>query len=141
MKTPIRIEVQDVTARAIDAIEALGGSIETVYYSRVTLRALLKPDKFIMKEQLLPRPALPPPRLMRDIYSSEAKRGYLRNLKEGDVVRPEETPLHVDLTLRLPDGPKYPRVHMAIYQRDKLAQEAKERAELLDADSSDSKSK
>lgn len=107
--TPLRIEVQDATRTAIEAVEAAGGSIETVYYSRLTLRALLKPHKFgSANGKLPPRPALPPPRLMRDIYMSEAKRGYLRNLAPGDVVRAAEHPAHVDLALRLADGPRYP---------------------------------
>lgn len=124
LTTPVHIEVQDATQRAIEAVEAVGGSIETVYYSRLTLRALLKPEKIEAKGQLHPRPALPPPRLMRNLYMSEPKRGYLRNLKEGDVVRPQEHPLHVDLASRLPDGPRYPRWHMSRYQRDKRAEEA-----------------
>mmetsp|Transcript_38256 Transcript_38256/g.87577 ORF Transcript_38256/g.87577 Transcript_38256/m.87577 type:complete len:333 (-) Transcript_38256:22-1020(-) len=122
--SPIRIEVQDVTPNAVAAIERAGGAVETVYYSRLTLRALLKPEKYVRRGQLRPRPALPPPRLMRNLYATEEKRGYLRNLKEGDVVRPEEQPLHVDLDLRLPGGPRYPRFHMANYQRDLRAAEA-----------------
>jgi len=123
LTSPLRLEVQDATQRAIEAVEGLGGAIETVYYSRLTLRALLKPERLAAKGQLLPRPALPPPRLMRDLYATEHKRGYLRHLAEGDVVRPQEHPLHVDLDARLPDGPRYPRWHMARYQRDKLAAE------------------
>ena len=35
-------------------------------------------------------------------YMSEEKRGYLRNLEPGDVVRPQEHPAHVDFSLRRP---------------------------------------
>lgn len=37
----------------------------------------------------------------------QAKRGYLRDLKPGDVVRPQDHPPHVDLSLKVPN-PRYP---------------------------------
>lgn len=92
---PLNIEVQLASQRAIEVVEAAGGSVESVYYSRLTLRALLKPHRFeaapVGKRHgaMRPRPALPPPKLMRDIYMSERHRGYLRNLAPGDVVRPQ----------------------------------------------------
>lgn len=110
--TPIRIEVQRASARAIEAIEAAGGEIESVYYSRLTLRAKLKPHRFEAAApgkrhgDMRPRPALPPPKMMRDIYLTERHRGYLRNLLPGDVLRPHEQPDHVDLTLTA--KPRYP---------------------------------
>ena len=113
---PVRIEVQDATAGAIAAIEAAGGHIETVYYSRLVLRALLKPHKFgpdAKRPRLAPRPALPRPRLMRH-YLSDEKRGYLRNLKPGDVVRPHEQPMHVDADA--PEG-GWPAAPQIGYQR------------------------
>jgi len=97
--TPLRIEAQRATHRAIAQVEDAGGSIETVYYSKLNLRALLKPEKF--DERLMPRPALPPPKEMIQ-YMREDKRGYLRNLQPGDVVRPHEHPEHVDLSLTRP---------------------------------------
>ena len=110
--TPISIEVQLADESAIDAIEAGGGSIESVYYSRVSLRYKLKPHRFEAAPvgrrhgNMRPRPALPPPTLMRDVYLSEKHRGYLRNLEVGDVVRPQEHPAHVDLSVRM--KPRYP---------------------------------
>lgn len=96
LTTPVRIEAQKATHRAIAQVEEAGGTIETVYYSRLNLRALLKPEKF--DARLLPRPALPPPKEMLQ-YMREDKRGYLRNLQPGDVVRPHEHPEHVDMSL------------------------------------------
>ena len=93
--TPVRIEVQDATSEAIKAIERAGGSISTVYYSRLALRAVLKPDRILAKGQLLPRPSLPPPKLMSSLYLKEEKRGYLNSLQPGDVIRPHEQPPHV----------------------------------------------
>ena len=96
--TKVDIEVQMASQTAIEAVERAGGSIETVYYSKLTLRALLKPHRFeeaavgYKHGALLPRPALPTPRLMRDVYLHEGYRGYLRNLQPGDVVRPHEHP-------------------------------------------------
>ena len=97
--TPLRIEAQRATHKAIAQVEDAGGSIETVYYSKLNLRALLKPEKF--DERLMPRPALPPPKEMIQ-YMREDKRGYLRNLQPGDVVRPHEHPEHVDMSLTRP---------------------------------------
>ena len=44
------------TASARDAIESHGGSLTTVYYNDLGLRALFKPDWFPTKGRLLPRP-------------------------------------------------------------------------------------
>ena len=43
-------------------MEKLGGSVTTVYYNKLGLRALLTPDWFEHKGRLLPRPARPPPK-------------------------------------------------------------------------------
>ena len=45
-------------------------------------KKFLKPEKFEQKARLMPRPALPPPRVMRK-YMSDEKRGYLRDLAPG----------------------------------------------------------
>ena len=68
----IRIEISRASRTAIEAIEAAGGSVTTVHYNRLALRALLKPDKFAA----LPRRAKPPPKLMT-YYTSYDKRGFL----------------------------------------------------------------
>ena len=79
--TPINIEVSGASNSAIDAIEKCGGTITSVYYNRLGLRVLLKPEKF---EGLgpLPRRARPPPKLMK-YYTSDEKRGefsvFVRN--------------------------------------------------------------
>jgi large subunit ribosomal protein L15 len=52
------------SARA--AVAAAGGSVTTVHYNRLSLRALLKPERFAAAPGMppvLPRPAAPPPRL------------------------------------------------------------------------------
>ena len=110
--TPLHLEVQLATQKSIEAVERAGGSVTSVYYSRLTLRALLKPHRFeaapVGKRHgvMRPRPALPPPKLMSKVYLSERHRGYLRHLLPGDVVRPEEHPRHVDLSKR--QKPRYP---------------------------------
>lgn len=56
-------QVSQVSETAKAAIEKAGGSVTTVYYNQLGLRALLKPDWFEAKGRLLPRPARPPPKL------------------------------------------------------------------------------
>ena len=103
---PIHIEVQKASKRAIEAIEKAGGKITTVYYSRLTLRALLKPEKIEMQGKMMPRPQLPKPVIMR-YYTNPDKRGYLAGLKPGDVVRPHEQPAHV--RIHMPEFPHWSR--------------------------------
>jgi len=44
---PPRLVVSDVTPKAREAIESVGGSVELVFMSRIPLRAHLKPEKYI----------------------------------------------------------------------------------------------
>ncbi|RHY21838.1 hypothetical protein DYB32_009697 [Aphanomyces invadans] len=60
--------------RAIEAVEKAGGSIKSVYYNRLGLRALLKPHKFEGKP--MPQLARPPPKKL-GYYTDFEKRGYL----------------------------------------------------------------
>jgi len=95
IRSPIRLEVSRASAKAIAAIESVGGSVTTVHYNRLALRALLKPEKFDGtttdedddeedgdgiggggKRKIVPRRARPPPKLM-PYYTSYDKRGYL----------------------------------------------------------------
>ncbi|KAJ0096445.1 hypothetical protein Patl1_27778 [Pistacia atlantica] len=62
IKWPIHLEVSRVTVRAKEAVEAAGGSVRKVYYNKLGLRALLKPEWFEKKGRLLPRAARPPPK-------------------------------------------------------------------------------
>lgn len=71
---PIHLEVTQASLAAIEAIEAAGGKVKTVYHSRLAMRACLKPHKFA--PELLPRNPQPPPRL-HAYYTSDEKRGYL----------------------------------------------------------------
>ncbi|KAI7836451.1 hypothetical protein COHA_009668 [Chlorella ohadii] len=61
--SPVHLQVSGVSDSARAAIEKAGGSVTTVYYNQLGLRALLKPDWFAAKGRLLPRPARPPPKL------------------------------------------------------------------------------
>ncbi|GER54494.1 50S ribosomal protein L15 [Striga asiatica] len=62
IKWPIHLEVSRVTVRAKAAVEAAGGSVRKVYYNKLGLRALLKPEWFEKKGRLLPKAARPPPK-------------------------------------------------------------------------------
>ena len=57
------LQVSQVSEEAKAAVEAAGGSVTTVYYNQLGLRALVRPDWFAGKGRLLPRPARPPPKL------------------------------------------------------------------------------
>ncbi|PRW50949.1 50S ribosomal L15 isoform B [Chlorella sorokiniana] len=60
---PVHLQVSGVSDSARAAIEKAGGSVTTVYYNQLGLRALVKPDWFAAKGRQLPRPARPPPKL------------------------------------------------------------------------------
>lgn len=78
----IHLEVSMASSNAIAAVEAAGGTVTTVHFNTLALRALMKPYKF----DILPRRARPPPKIM-DYYLDRTKSGYLspevqqRNLK------------------------------------------------------------
>jgi len=72
LKTPLRLEVSRASKSAIDAIERAGGEVVTVHYNKLALKALMKPDRF----DIIPRRALPPPKLM-PYYTNYDNRGYL----------------------------------------------------------------
>ena len=55
----ISIEVSSCSALARKSIERQGGQVQTVYYNKLGLKALLKPGTF----DTLPFPARPPPKL------------------------------------------------------------------------------
>ncbi|KAK3411492.1 hypothetical protein EUGRSUZ_I00243 [Eucalyptus grandis] len=66
---PIHLEVSRVTVRAKEAVEAAGGSVRRVYYNKLGLQALVKPEWFEKKARLLPKPARPPPKQMDKVDS------------------------------------------------------------------------
>lgn len=89
LKSPINIEVSRASTAAIAAIEAVGGTITTVHYNRLALKALLKPHRF----DIIPKRARPPPKLM-PYYTSYENRGYLSpqvQLRHRGVVFPLPT--------------------------------------------------
>mmetsp|Transcript_7603 Transcript_7603/g.9472 ORF Transcript_7603/g.9472 Transcript_7603/m.9472 type:complete len:242 (-) Transcript_7603:279-1004(-) len=68
----IDIEVSRASKSAIGAIERAGGTVESVYYNPLGLRALLKPERF----DVIPKKPRPPPKLM-PLYLDYDRRGYL----------------------------------------------------------------
>ena len=75
LTSKLRIEVTEASESAIAAVEAAGGSVVTVYNSRLSLRAMLKPEKFAVK----PKTPAPPPKSL-PYYTNDDKRGYLSRL-------------------------------------------------------------
>lgn len=61
LKAPLHLQVQAATAGAREAVEAAGGSVETVYYNALGLRALADPAWFAARGRPLPKPARIPP--------------------------------------------------------------------------------
>lgn len=84
LRTPVHLTLSRASRSAIDAVERAGGSIVCRYYNALSLRALVKPQKWLMKAKPLPRFADPVSK--RDLlwYSSLNNRGYLaiRDLQE-----------------------------------------------------------
>lgn len=58
---PLNVQVTEASKTAVEAIEKHGGGVQFVYYNRLGLRALLKPDNF----ELIPRFARPPQKWVR----------------------------------------------------------------------------
>ncbi|CAN6821904.1 unnamed protein product [Brassica oleracea] len=69
IKWPLHFEVSRVTVRAKEVVEAAGGSVRRVYYNKLGLRALLKPEWFEKKGRLLPKAARPPPKQLDRVDS------------------------------------------------------------------------
>lgn len=84
MRTPVNLVVSRASQSAIQAVEAAGGSIVCRYYNATSLRALVKPHKWLLNNKPLPHFADPVSK--RDLlwYSSINNRGYLalRDLEE-----------------------------------------------------------
>lgn len=59
---PLHLQVSSVSPQALQLVQAAGGTVERVYYTRLGLKALLKPENFDKKGLVLPRPvrAWPP---------------------------------------------------------------------------------
>jgi large subunit ribosomal protein L15 len=60
----LHLEVSQASAAAAEAVRRVGGSVTTVYYNELGLRALLKPEAFAKKGHAIPRPARPPAKLV-----------------------------------------------------------------------------
>eukprot|EP00035_Acanthoeca_spectabilis_P007456 m.136816 g.136816 ORF g.136816 m.136816 type:complete len:275 (+) comp13962_c1_seq1:37-861(+) len=76
LNVPITIEVQRASRKAIESVEAAGGTIACKYYGRLNLRALLMPHKFAT----IPRIPLPTPKKQK-WYLQPENRGVLRNVE------------------------------------------------------------
>lgn len=60
LHSPLHLQVSEVSESARKAVESAGGSVTTVYYNQLGLRALMTPDWFAAKGRQLPRAARPP---------------------------------------------------------------------------------
>ena len=78
----LRLEVSDASESAKKAVEAAGGEVQLVWYNRLGLRHLLKPEKFEVAPK---RAAIPPPRYRRK-YVEQLVGPQRTRAKMGDVV-------------------------------------------------------
>jgi large subunit ribosomal protein L15 len=72
LKQPLDLLVSRASTSAIAAVEAAGGSVTSVHYNQLALRALLRPQKFAS----IPKRARPPPK-WQPYYTNMKNRGYL----------------------------------------------------------------
>ena len=91
LKQPINIEVLRASQSAIEKIEEAGGSITVSWYTRLGLRALLRPDKF----DILPRRSRPPSKYIA-YYTSNENRGYLSPMIQMKKLGLEYKPVVLD---------------------------------------------
>ena len=91
LKQPINIEVLRASQSAIEKIEEAGGSITVSWYTRLGLRALLRPDKF----DILPRRSRPPSKYIA-YYTSNENRGYLSPMMQMKKLGLEYKPVVLD---------------------------------------------
>ena len=63
LQQALHLQVSETSASGRKAVESAGGSVTTVYYNQLGLRALMKPEWFAEKGRQLPRPARPPPKV------------------------------------------------------------------------------
>jgi len=80
---PLKLEATDASSAAKLAVEKAGGEIKLVWHNRVTLRAHLKPEKFLT---LPARAPLSPPRL-RDKYERQLVGGEPSIKNKRDLLR------------------------------------------------------
>lgn len=59
LSQPLKLVVSRASTTAIKAVEKAGGSITCKYYTPLTLRALVKPEKWTDRGRLLPRESMP----------------------------------------------------------------------------------
>eukprot|EP01126_Amoeba_proteus_P065573 TRINITY_DN9353_c0_g1_i9.p1 TRINITY_DN9353_c0_g1~~TRINITY_DN9353_c0_g1_i9.p1 ORF type:complete len:221 (+),score=28.38 TRINITY_DN9353_c0_g1_i9:163-825(+) len=55
-KAKLHLEVQQISDSAMNRVKENGGSVDLVYYNRVGMRSILKPEKFPKKPYLAPPP-------------------------------------------------------------------------------------
>jgi hypothetical protein len=72
LRTPIHLEVSYASMEAIKSLEKIGGTVTCVHFTPLSLRAAIKPFKFL----IYPLRARPAPQFI-NYYLDEARSGYL----------------------------------------------------------------
>ncbi|KAH3679568.1 hypothetical protein WICMUC_000901 [Wickerhamomyces mucosus] len=87
---PIKIEATRASTEAIRAIERAGGEFTARYFSKLSLRAHINPEHFLLTRGHIPLKARPTKRRDINFYSRADKRGYLIKEKNSLLTAIEE---------------------------------------------------
>ncbi len=87
LASPLKIQVTEASPEAAMAVLDAGGMVELAWYSRIGLRALLKPRKWTDNNLPLPRWAAPPPKWQHR---------YPERSETGVPVRPLRSPEDIE---------------------------------------------
>lgn len=124
----LRLEVTEVSQGAKASVVAAGGKATTVYYNRLGLRALLRPDKYEKKGRALPRPAKPPPRL-RERFDVVPDRIHDGPIREPRPAYPPPTELQMERHTKVESLNQ----RIATMRAERFEREAKAKADKLAA--------
>ncbi|CAO1616221.1 unnamed protein product [Sympodiomycopsis kandeliae] len=84
--TPINIVVSRASASAIKAVERSGGSITCKYYTPLSIRACIKPEKWTERGRLVPEEPLPIGKRDLMYYTDIKNRGYLAKMSRNGTL-------------------------------------------------------
>lgn len=74
---PLNIEASKATEHAIEGVQKTGYTYTSVYYTKLSLKAHLNPDYFLLKKGYVPLPARPTHKKDVAYFSNPDKSGYL----------------------------------------------------------------
>lgn len=124
LESPIDIVVSRASASAIRAIEAQGGTITCKFYTPLSLRAAIKPEKWLDRGRIVPEEPLPLGRRDLMYYTDISKRGYLAKMNRNGTL---------DSVLKRLDGASAQALLNASVAADKTSAQAGVKAKVAEA--------